>query len=84
MSSYRFRIHELLAARGLTTNYSVQRALNVGASQATRLLDSNRQTISLKMVDELTEFFGCQPGDLFAPAKDGASTGTSKKNRRAK
>jgi DNA-binding Xre family transcriptional regulator len=81
---YRFRIHDLLANRGLTTNYAVQKALDVGPAQATRLLNPDRHTITLKMVNELTEFFGCQPGDLFGPVENGSRSGTGKKKPRAK
>lgn len=66
---YRFAIRDRLHAKGLTSAYKVQKAMAKTNSEAGRLLDPDRERITLDVVNELCEFLGCTPGDLFASDK---------------
>ena len=59
------RIREVAEARGLTTAYKLQRAIDVAPSVAARLFNNEFKQISVKTIDKLCTTLDCDAGDLF-------------------
>jgi hypothetical protein len=73
MTRYRFAIKEQFQAKGYQTAYAVARALNKKDNQAARIIDPGRTRINMLLINELCEFLGCAPGDLFVRVDDKSS-----------
>ncbi|MHA7288013.1 helix-turn-helix domain-containing protein [Arthrobacter sp. MDT3-44] len=66
---YRWRLPELMAARGLHNSTDLspllkERGIELSASQVYRLVTQRPERISLMMVSALCDIFTCGPGDL--------------------
>ena len=66
---YRWRLPELMAARGLHNSTALspllkERGIELSASQVYRLVTQRPERISLMMVAALCDIFGCGPEDL--------------------
>jgi excisionase family DNA binding protein len=59
------RIAEKAKSRGLETAFSLQKALNISPTIASRLWKGNFSKIGVGTMDKLCTFFKCQPNDLF-------------------
>ena len=79
MKHYRLRIADLLRAKGLDTTYKIVKQMGKPPSQASRLLDERRTQINAAMVDEMCDFLGCTPGDLWVPIEEKSKGNKSKK-----
>jgi len=67
---WRFGIRDKFIARGLNTGYKIQKEMNkANPADAMRLLNADRKQITIDTINELCEFFGCAPGDLFVADK---------------
>ncbi len=59
------RIAEKAKSRGLETAFSLQKALNISPTIASRLWKGDFKKIGVGTMDKLCTFFKCQPNDLF-------------------
>jgi DNA-binding Xre family transcriptional regulator len=59
------KIAEKAKSRGLETAFSLQKALNISPTIASRLWKGNFNKIGVGTMDKLCTFFKCQPNDLF-------------------
>lgn len=59
------RIAEKAKAAGLDTAFSLQKALNISPTIASRLWKGKFKKIGVGTMDKLCTFFKCQPNDLF-------------------
>ncbi len=59
------RIAEKAKSRGLDTAFSLQKALNISPTIASRLWKGKFNKIGVGTMDKLCTFFKCQPNDLF-------------------
>jgi DNA-binding Xre family transcriptional regulator len=59
------RIAEKAKAAGLDTAFSLQKALNISPTIASRLWKGKFNKIGVGTMDKLCTFFKCQPNDLF-------------------
>lgn len=64
------KIKEVCEARGITTAYQLQKALNVQPSVAARLFKGEFTKIDLKTLDRLCTVLRCQPHKLLHHAPD--------------
>ena len=67
---YRLAVADRLREKGFDTAYKVGKAMNKPPAQASRLMDADRTQINIELVNELCEFLGVTPGDLFARVDD--------------
>ncbi len=58
------KIREAAEARGITTAYQLQKALNTMPSTAARLWRADMKMIGLDTIDALCEALKCEPADL--------------------
>jgi DNA-binding Xre family transcriptional regulator len=66
MARYRFAVVDLFKAQGIEKPYGAAKAMGKDIAQGKRLMDPKRSQINIDLVNELCEFFKCEPGDLFA------------------
>jgi DNA-binding Xre family transcriptional regulator len=59
------KIAEKAKSRGLETAFSLQKALNISPTIASRLWKGKFNKIGVGTMDKLCTFFKCQPNDLF-------------------
>jgi DNA-binding Xre family transcriptional regulator len=59
------KIAEKARSQGLETAFSLQKALNISPTIASRLWKGNFNKIGVGTMDKLCTFFKCQPNDLF-------------------
>ncbi|CPX04306.1 transcriptional regulator [Mycobacteroides abscessus] len=66
---YRWRLPELMAARGMHNStdlipYLREREIDLSSSQVYRLVTSKPERVSLKLISAICDIFGCGPEDL--------------------
>jgi excisionase family DNA binding protein len=61
----KIKLQETARARGLTTAYTLQKALNCSPTMASRLWNGRFKQIGIETIASLCDLFDCQPNDLF-------------------
>jgi DNA-binding Xre family transcriptional regulator len=65
----KIKLQETARTRGLTTAYSLQKALNCSPTMASRLWNERFKQIGIETIASLCDLFDCQPNDLFENQK---------------
>ncbi len=65
----KIKLQETARTRGLTTAYSLQKALNCSPTMASRLWNGRFKQIGIETIGKLCDLFDCQPNDLFENQK---------------
>src|SRR5262249_9517626 len=68
------RIREVANAKGITTEYQLQKAGNLQPSHAARLWRGEMMLIKLSTIDALCEALDCEPGDLIVRVQQKSKT----------
>jgi DNA-binding Xre family transcriptional regulator len=66
-----YRIPDMARARGITTAYQLQMAMNITPNTAYRWWRGEFKSIETETIDRLCEFFDCEPGDIIVRVKNG-------------
>jgi excisionase family DNA binding protein len=61
----KIKLQETARARGLTTAYTLQKALDCSPTMASRLWNERFKQIGIETIASLCDLFDCQPNDLF-------------------
>jgi excisionase family DNA binding protein len=61
----KIKLQETARARGLTTAYTLQKALDCSPTMASRLWNGRFKQIGIETIASLCDLFDCQPNDLF-------------------
>jgi excisionase family DNA binding protein len=69
----KIKLQETGRARGLTTAYTLQKALNCSPTMASRLWNGRFKQIGIQTIGSLCDLFDCQPNDLFENQKSQSS-----------
>jgi DNA-binding Xre family transcriptional regulator len=65
----KIKLQETARAHGLTTAYTLQKALNCSPTMASRLWNERFKQIGIETIGSLCDLFDCQPNDLFENQK---------------
>jgi excisionase family DNA binding protein len=76
----KIKLQETARARGLTTAYTLQKALNCSPTMASRLWNGRFKQIGIETIGSLCDLFDCQPNDLFENQNSQSSNTQSSKN----
>jgi excisionase family DNA binding protein len=69
----KIKLQETARTRGLTTAYTLQKALNCSPTMASRLWNGRFKQIGVETIGSLCDLFDCQPNDLFENQKSQSS-----------
>jgi excisionase family DNA binding protein len=69
----KIKLQETARTRGLTTAYTLQKALNCSPTMASRLWNERFKQIGIETIGSLCDLFDCQPNDLFENQKSQSS-----------
>jgi excisionase family DNA binding protein len=69
----KIKLQETARTRGLTTAYTLQKALNCSPTMASRLWNGRFKQIGIETIGSLCDLFDCQPNDLFENQKPQSS-----------
>ncbi len=69
----KIKLQETARKHGLTTAYTLQKALNCSPTMASRLWNEKFKQIGMQTIGSLCDLFGCQPNDLFENQKTQSS-----------
>jgi excisionase family DNA binding protein len=69
----KIKLQETARAHGLTTAYTLQKALNCSPTMASRLWNERFKQIGIETIGSLCDLFDCQPNDLFDNQKSQSS-----------
>ena len=69
------RIQEVAKARGITTAYQLQKAMNVNPGMAARLWKGKFEMIGLRTLDSLCAALSCEPGEILVRSGNGKGKG---------
>jgi DNA-binding Xre family transcriptional regulator len=72
----KIKLQETARAHGLTTAYTLQKALNCSPTMASRLWNERFKQIGIETIGSLCDLFDCQPNDLFENQKSQSSNNT--------
>jgi DNA-binding Xre family transcriptional regulator len=72
-------VQKVAIARGITTAYQLQKALDAYPSEAAKLWNSQVKQVSLTMLGRLCAALECEPGDLLVRVEEGTPTKKTKK-----
>jgi excisionase family DNA binding protein len=61
----KIKLQETARTRGLTTAYTLQKALNCSPTKASRLWNGRFKQIGIETIGSLCDLFDCQPNALF-------------------
>jgi DNA-binding Xre family transcriptional regulator/biotin operon repressor len=76
----KIKLQETARTRGLTTAYTLQKALNCSPTMASRLWNGRFKQIGIETIGSLCDLFDCQPNDLFENQKSQSSNIQSSNN----
>jgi DNA-binding Xre family transcriptional regulator len=76
----KIKLQETARAHGLTTAYTLQKALNCSPTMASRLWNERFKQIGIETIGSLCDLFDCQPNDLFENQKSQSSNIGSSSN----
>jgi excisionase family DNA binding protein len=76
----KIKLQKTARARGLTTAYTLQKALNCSPTMASRLWNGRFKQIGIETIGSLCDSFDCQPNDLFENQKSQSSNIQSSSN----
>jgi excisionase family DNA binding protein len=76
----KIKLQETARMRGLTTAYTLQKALNCSPTMASRLWNERFKQIGIETIASLCNLFDCQPNDLFENQKSQSSNIQSSNN----
>jgi excisionase family DNA binding protein len=76
----KIKLQETARTRGLTTAYTLQKALNCSPTKASRLWNGRFKQIGIETIGSLCDLFDCQPNDLFENQKSQLSNTQSSSN----
>ncbi len=76
----KIKLQEKARTRGLTTAYTLQKALNCSPTMASRLWNGRFKQIGIETIGSLCDLFNCQPNDLFENQKSQSSNIGSSSN----
>jgi DNA-binding Xre family transcriptional regulator len=84
--SYRWRLRELMAARGTFTVTELmphlsERGITLSASQVHRLVSGTPERLSLPVLAALCDILGCTPTDLIATSAENLTARRPKRVR---
>jgi excisionase family DNA binding protein len=65
----KMKLQETARKNGLTTAYTLQKALNCSPTMASRLWNEKFKQIGIETIGSLCDLFNCQPNDLFENQK---------------
>jgi excisionase family DNA binding protein len=65
----KIKVQETARAHGLTTAYTLQKALDCSPTMASRLWNERFKQIGIETIGSLCDLFDCQPNDLFENQK---------------
>ncbi len=69
----KIKLQETARAQGLTTAYTLQKALNCSPTMASRLWNERFKQIGIETIGSLCDLFDCQPNALFENQKSQSS-----------
>jgi excisionase family DNA binding protein len=69
----KIKLQETARAHGLTTAYTLQKALNCSPTMASRLWNERFKQIGIETIGSLCDLFDCQPNALFENQKSQSS-----------
>ncbi len=69
----KIKLQETARTHGLTTAYTLQKALNCSPTMASRLWNERFKQIGIETISSLCDLFDCQPNDLFENQKSQSS-----------
>ncbi len=69
----KMKLQETARKHGLTTAYTLQKALNCSPTMASRLWNEKFKQIGIETIGSLCDLFDCQPNDLFENQKTQSS-----------
>jgi DNA-binding Xre family transcriptional regulator len=69
----KIKLQEKARTQGLTTAYTLQKALNCSPTMASRLWNGRFKQIGIETIGSLCDLFDCQPNDLFENQKTQSS-----------
>jgi excisionase family DNA binding protein len=69
----KIKLQETGRAQGLTTAYTLQKALDCSPTMASRLWNGRFKQIGIETIGSLCDLFDCQPNDLFENQKSQSS-----------
>jgi DNA-binding Xre family transcriptional regulator len=69
----KIKLQETARKHGLTTAYTLQKALNCSPTMASRLWNEKFKQIGIETIGSLCDLFDCQPNDLFENQKTQSS-----------
>jgi len=75
--SYRWRLREMMAARGVFTATELvpllhERGIDLSASQVHRLVSGTPERLSLQVLSAFCDILGCTPADLISTSAQNA------------
>ncbi len=76
----KMKLQETARKHGLTTAYTLQKALNCSPTMASRLWNEKFKQIGIETIGSLCDLFDCQPNDLFENQKSQSSNIQSSSN----
>jgi excisionase family DNA binding protein len=76
----KMKLQETARKHGLTTAYTLQKALNCSPTMASRLWNGRFKQIGIETIGSLCDLFDCQPNDLFENQKSQSSNIQSSNN----
>jgi DNA-binding Xre family transcriptional regulator len=76
----KIKLQKTARAHGLTTAYTLQKALDCSPTMASRLWNERFKQIGIETVGSLCDLFDCQPNDLFENQKSQSSNIGSSSN----
>jgi DNA-binding Xre family transcriptional regulator len=76
----KIKVQETARTHGLTTAYTLQKALNCSPTMASRLWNERFKQIGIETIGSLCDLFECQPNDLFENQKSHSSNIGSSSN----
>jgi excisionase family DNA binding protein len=69
----KIKLQKAARTHGLTTAYTLQKALNCSPTMASRLWNERFKQIGIETIGSLCDLFDCQPNDLFENQKSQSS-----------
>ena len=68
------RIKELLNERGLST-YALAKGIDMSQTATWNIVNGRTRKIDLDVIDRITDFLNCEPGELFKKSKSARQKG---------